>query len=121
MPGIIRIAILCIVIGSASIPISFGINSNPFIVWTGNALGSLVSALVMIFIGERITSKRFKDRISKVRMGRKVIIVFEEGDDNKKVLKARLFIDKHGIRIFGLLCPIFPGVLLSTAAVSFRS
>jgi hypothetical protein len=115
--SIIRIALLCIVIGGASIPISFTINSSPWVVWFGNALGSLISALVVIYIGDRITNQRFRDKMSKHRVSKKVVTVFEEGDDNKKVVKARVLIDKHGLRLFGLLCPIFPGVLFSTVAV----
>lgn len=115
--NIIKIAVLCITVGVASIPISFTISTSPIVVWLGNALGSLLSALVVIFIAHRITSDRFKGRVSKVRAGRKIVTVFEQGDDNKKVLKARIFINKHGLRIFSFLCPIFPGVLISTAAV----
>lgn len=117
MKNIIQIAVLCIVVGSASIPISFTINSSPLIVWLGNGLGSLLSAIVVIYIGERITNQRFRDKMSKHRVSKKVVTVFEEGEDNKKVLKARVLIDKHGIRLFGFFCPIFPGVLLSTVAV----
>lgn len=118
-PGILRIALLCIAAGAASIPLSFGINSNPIIVWLGNALGSLASALVVIYIGERLTSDTFKSKVSKRRFGRKIVTVFEEGDDNKKILKVRVLINKHGLRAFSFLCPIFPGVLISTAAVYF--
>lgn len=114
---IIKIAILCVVIGSASIPISFTINNSPWVVWFGNALGSLFSAAVVIYISERITSDKFKNRISKTRIGRKVVKVFDQDNDTKSVDKARGFINKHGLRIFGLLCPIFPGVLISTATV----
>lgn len=115
--NIIQIAVLCIVVGSASIPISFTINSSPLIVWLGNGLGSLLSAIVVIYIGERITNQRFRNKMSKHRVSKKVVTVFEEGEDNKKVLKARVLIDKHGIRLFGFFCPVFPGVLLSTVAV----
>ncbi len=115
--GLLRIALLCIVAGAASIPISFGINSSPVIVWIGNALGSLVSALFVIFIAEHLTSQQFRDRLRKHRASKKIITVFEEGDDNKKVLKARVFINKHGLRIFSFFCPIFPGVLIATTAV----
>jgi hypothetical protein len=115
--GIFKIAGLCIVVGAASIPLSFGINSSPIVVWFGNALGSLISAAVVIFISERITSGRFKGRMSKGRMGKKVVTIFDEGDDNKKVIRVRFFVNKHGLRIFSFLCPIFPGVLISTAAV----
>lgn len=108
---------LCVAIGSASIPISFTINSNPFVVWIGNALGSLFSAYVVIYIGNRLTSDRFRQRAKKHRATRRVVTVYEEGGDNKKVMKARVLIDKHGLRIFSLLCPIFPGVLVSTVAV----
>jgi len=115
--NILQIAVLCIVVGSASIPISFTINSSPLIVWLGNGLGSLLSAIVVIYIGERITNQRFRNKMSKHRVSKKVVTVFEEGEDNKKVLKARVLIDKHGIRLFGFFCPVFPGVLLSTVAV----
>ena len=114
---IIHIAILCIVIGVASIPVSFTVNSSPLVVWVGNALGSLVSAAVVIYIGNRITDEKFKKKVSKHRPGRKVVNAFDQGQSNKSVVKARGFIDKHGLKIFSLLCPIFPGVLLSTVAV----
>ncbi len=115
--GIFKIAVLCIVAGAASIPISFTINSNPFIVWIGNALGSLFSALIVIFVANRITNGKPDAKVSKRRFERKILTVFEQGDDNKKVLKARLFINKHGLRVYSFLCPIFPGVLISTVAV----
>lgn len=112
-----RIAVQCIVLGGASIPLSFNVTSNPWIVWAGNALGSLISAVVVIFIGNRITDKKFEKKMGKRRFTRKIITVFEQGDDNKKVQKARIIINKHGLRIFALLCPIFPGVLVSTVAI----
>ena len=56
---ILKIAVLCIVAGAASIPVSFGVNSSPVIVWLGNALGSLASAIVVIYIGDRLTSRSF--------------------------------------------------------------
>ena len=116
--NIIAIAVLCITIGGASIPLSFQINSNPVVVWVGNALGSLISAAVVIYIGNRITDKKFEDKISKRRLGKKVVTVFaQDQSDNKKVKKAQIIIDKHGLRLFALVCPIFPGVLISTAAV----
>lgn len=116
-PGILKIAVLCIFLGTASIPISFGVNSNPIVVWLGNALGSLISALVVIFIGNRLTNDKFKNKVNKRRVGKKIITVFEQGDDNKKVMRVRVLINKHGLRLFSFLCPIFPGVLISTAAV----
>ncbi len=115
--GIFQIAFLCIVIGSASIPVSFGINSNPFIVWLGNSLGSLISALFVVYVGNHLTSDKFRDKPKKRRVGNKVITVFEEGGDNKKVLKVKFFVNRHGLRIFSFLCPIFPGVLIATSAV----
>lgn len=114
---ILVIAVYCIVMGGASIPICFEINSNPLIVWTGNALGSLLSAMVVIYIGNRITNKRFEKKMSEKPMGKKIVTVFEEGDDNTKVKKATLFINKHGLRVFSFITPIFPGVLVSTVAV----
>ena len=77
--GIFKIALLCIVIGGASIPVSFTVNPNPFVVWFGNALGSLISAAVVIYVGERITSESFKHRISKRHFGRKIVKAFDEG------------------------------------------
>jgi hypothetical protein len=115
--GILKIAFLCVIIGAASIPVSFTINSSPLVVWLGNALGSLFSAVVVIYIGDRLTSDRFKKRVSKRRIGKKVVKVFDEGDENKRVKKASTLIDKHGLRVFSFFCPIFPGVLISTAAV----
>ncbi len=117
LKDIIKIAIICIIFGGISIPFCFGVNSSPVIVWIGNALGSLLSALVVIYISERLSKKGFRERFQKIRIGKKIVKVLDEGDDNKKVIKARNFIDKHGLRIFSFLCPIFPGVLISTAAV----
>jgi formate/nitrite transporter FocA (FNT family) len=114
---ILRISILCILIGGASIPVSFGINSSPVVVWLGNALGSLFSAVVVIYIGNRITDEKFKKRISKRRMGAKIVKTYDEGTNNKSVGKAQRYINKHGLKIFSLICPIFPGVLVSTVAV----
>jgi len=115
--GVIRIAVLCVAVGAASIPLSFIINSNPFIVWLGNSLGSLFSAWIVLYIADHLTSDKTQSRISRFRVGKKVVTIFEDGNENEKVLKVRLFINNHGLRIFSFLCPIFPGVLLSTAAV----
>ncbi len=115
--NIITIAFLCIVIGAASIPVSFTVDSSPVVVWVGNALGSLISALVVIFIAEHLTSEKFKERIRKRRIGNKVVTVFDEGQDNEKVKKVNGIVNKHGLRLFSLFCPIFPGALIGTAAV----
>lgn len=114
---ILRIAVQCIVFGSVSIPLSFEVNSSPIIVWLGNALGSLISALVVIFIANRLSNEQFKAKVRKTRVGRKILKTFDEGQDNKKAVKARGFINKHGLKVFSFLCPIFPGVLLSTVVV----
>jgi hypothetical protein len=114
---ILKIAALCIVIGSASIPVSFTINSSPIIVWLGNALGSALSAIFVIYVGNRLTDKKFMKKISRWRLGRKVSNTFTEGQTNKRVAKIRRSINKHGLKLFALFCPIFPGVLVSTAAV----
>ncbi len=114
---VIHIAILCIVLGGASIPLSFGVNSSPVVVWIGNGLGSMLSALTVIFIAERITNEKFKQKITKFRIGNKVVKIMAEGDSNKKTAKARGFVNKHGIKFFALVCPIFPGALISTAMV----
>jgi len=114
---IAKIAALCIVIGGASIPISFTINSSPVIVWLGNALGSLLSAIFVIYVGERVTDKKFMKKISRWRLGRKVSATFNEGQSNKRIINVRKSINKHGLKLFALFCPIFPGVLISTSAV----
>ncbi len=114
---IIRIAIICVIAGSISIPVSFGINPSPWVVWVGNALGSLLSAFVVIYIGDRIMSNKFRIRISRSRIGKKIVIAFDEGSENKNVIKAQGFINQHGLKLFALFCPIFPGVLLSTVSV----
>lgn len=115
--NIIVIAILCIFIGGASIPVAFTINSDPVVVWVGNALGSLISALVVIKIANKLSNKENDSKLKKRRYTRKIVTVFEEGDDSKQVKKASILINKHGLRVFSLVCPIFPGVLISTAAV----
>jgi hypothetical protein len=114
---ILIIALQCIILGGASIPFSFGVNSNPVVVWFGNALGSALSAIVVIYIGDRITDKKFKDKVSKNRAGKKVVKAFDEGSENPKTQKVGSTINKHGLRLFSLFCPIFPGVTLSTVAV----
>ena len=115
--NILAIAFLCITIGAASIPVSFTVNPNPVIVWLGNALGSLLSAIFVIYIGTRITDQQFKDKISKHRAGRKVVKTFDEGQDNKGVIKARDTINKRGLKLFSIITPVFPGVLISTVTV----
>lgn len=115
--NIIKIAALCILLGGASIPFAFGISSSPYIVWLGNSLGSLISAFVVIYIAERISDDRFKKRVQRYRIGNKVITVMDSGESNTKVAKARGFINKHGLKFFALICPIFPGALIATITV----
>lgn len=114
---VIKIAFLCVVVGSLSIPLGFQINSSPWVVYLGNVLGSLISAWILIFIGDRITSKKFRKKLSKRIMGRKIVTVYEAGEDNKKVKSARVFIDKHGLKFFAFLSPLFPGTTIATVAV----
>lgn len=114
---IIAIALLCIVLGGASIPIAFNITDDPVTVWAGNALGSVISAVAVIIIMNKLTNKNNEEKLKKKKFTRKIVTVFEEGDDNKKVKKATIMINKHGLRIFSLFCPVFPGVLFSTIAV----
>ena len=114
---IIKIAGLCVIVGSASIPLSFGVNSSPVIVWLGNVLGCLFSATIIIYIGQNITSQKFKQRASRNRIGKKVVGIFDQGDSNKSVAKAGHFINDHGLRFFSFISPLFPGVLIGTAAV----
>lgn len=115
--SIIKIAILCIIVGGASIPFAFGISNSPTVVWLGNALGSLISAFVVIYVAERISDTKFRKRVQRYHIGNKVITVMDSGDKNKKVVKARSFINKHGLKFFALVCPIFPGALVSTITV----
>jgi membrane protein DedA with SNARE-associated domain len=115
--NIIHIAILCIIFGGLSIPLSFHVTDSFFAVWAGNALGSFLSAAVVIYVGDRITDKKEEEKLSKRRLTKKIVNVFEKGDENKKIKKARIIINKHGLRFFSLFCPLFPGVLLSTVAV----
>ena len=114
---ILAIAFLCIVLGGASIPIAFTITDDPVTVWAGNALGSVISAVAVIIIMNKLTNKDNEEKLKKKKFTRKIVTVFEEGDDNKKVKKATIMINKHGLRVFSLFCPVFPGVLLSTVAV----
>jgi len=114
---ILKIAVLCIIFGTVSIPVSFTVNVNPVIVWFGNALGSLLSALVVILIANRVTNEKFKSKASRFRVGKKVVTIFDEGEQNQKVKKASNLINKHGLKLFSFLCPIFPGVFISTAAI----
>jgi len=114
---ITKIAVLCIFIGSASIPVGFTITDSPAVVWLGNALGSLLSALVVIYIGDRITSESFKTRVAKRRLGKKVVAAFDGEGHSRTAAKTRGFVNRHGLRLFSLLCPIFPGVLIATATV----
>lgn len=115
--SIVKIAVLCIVIGGASIPVSFTISSSPTVVWAGNSLGSALSAIFVIVVAERITHDKFRAKVQKFRIGNKVVKVMDGGSENKQTAKARGFINKHGLRLFALVCPIFPGVLVSTATV----
>lgn len=115
--SIVKIAVMCIVLGGASIPLAFGVSSSPWVVWIGNSLGSLISAFVVILIAERLANEAFKQKVRRYRVGNKVVTIMDEGDNNKKVAKARGFINRHGLKIFALLCPIFPGALISTTTV----
>jgi hypothetical protein len=73
--------------------------------------------MFVIYIGHRMVSDSTKSTLDKSRLGRKISAVFEEGDSNISVGKARNFINKHGIRLFGIVSPLFPGVLLATMTV----
>lgn len=115
--NLIKIALLCIVLGGASIPFAFQVSPSPVIVWLGNSLGSLISAFVVIYIAERISNETFKKRVQRFRIGNKVVTVMDSGESNTKVVKARGFINKHGLKFFALVCPIFPGALISTITV----
>ena len=118
---ILAIALLCIVLGGASIPIAFTITDDPVTVWAGNALGSVISAVAVIIIMNKLTNKDNEEKLKKKKFTRKIVTVFEEGDDNKKVKKATIMINKHGLRVFSLVSsqlfsssprrrPIKPGI-----------
>lgn len=115
--AIFKIAVLCIVLGGASIPIAFTVSPNPFVVWIGNSIGSLISAFVVIIVADHLADDKFKNRVRRFRIGNKVVTIMDDGDNNSKVKKARGLINKHGLKLFALICPIFPGALISTATV----
>ncbi len=115
--NIIIIAILSTAIGGASIPLGFAITDKVSIVYLGNLIGSVVSAMFVVFIGDKIKDQEFRKKINKRRAGRKVIYIFEQGENSKKVLKVKLRVDKHGLRLFSFFCSMFPGTLASSIAV----
>ncbi len=114
---IVSIAFLCILMGIASIPLSFNINSSPVVVWFGNALGSLISALVVIYLINNLKNKKSHKRIYKSRIGKKIVNVIENNQGSDNVKDVNKFINKFGLRLFALFCPLFPGVLISTIVV----
>ncbi len=114
---VIIIAFLCIALGGASIPLDFVINSNPVVVWLGNALGSVLSAIFVIYIANKLTSKKKPTKNNRRSLTNKIANLIEQGQNNKKLIKTRDMINKYGMRIFSLICPIFPGVLFATVAV----
>lgn len=93
---ILLIALVGMIAGLVSIPFGFGINSNPFVVYIGNALGSLFALFCLLFL-----SGKFIDRYLKKKV------------DKKEVEKVGSFINKHGVRVFGLVSPLFPGVTIA--------
>lgn len=117
LKNILIVAILSVIIGGAAIPIGFMMTDKISVVYIGNVLGSIFSALIIIFIGDRIKDREFRNKINKNRAGQKIIYIFEQGESNRKVLKVKLRVDKHGLRFFSFLCPIFPGVFISSLAV----
>lgn len=111
------IAILCILLGGASIPVAFIVTRNPFVVWFGNALGSVLSVLLIIYVANAITGGGKQDPKKRNFITKKIVNFIEDGHKNKTVVKSRNMINKYGMRIFSLVCPIFPGVLVATVAV----
>lgn len=93
---IFLIAVVGMIAGLVSIPFGFTLNNNPFIVYLGNALGSLFALLFLLYF-----SSKFIDRFLKKKV------------DKKDVEKVGNFINKHGVRVFGLFAPLFPGVTIA--------
>jgi predicted Na+-dependent transporter len=91
LSDLIKIALLCVVIGGASIPASFTINDSPTVVWIGNALGSLFSAIVVICISNRITNQRFKNKASRWRVVLISTIAVYVLDLDKRIYKRWMF------------------------------
>lgn len=99
---IFLIAVASLTLGLASIPFGFTLTNDPFVVYFGNALGSLVAAIVFLYFSSKIISRFMKRR--------------KKTNDAKKTAQVGSFIDKHGVRLFGLVCPLFPGVTFGVPA-----
>lgn len=93
---ILLIALVGMIAGLVSIPFGFGINDNPFVVYLGNALGSLFALICLLYLSNKIINKYIAKKVSK-----------------KDVDKVGGFINKHGVRAFGLVAPLFPGVTIA--------
>lgn len=93
---IFLIALVGMIAGLFSIPFGFGLNSNPFVVYFGNALGSLFALICLLYL-----SSKFIDRFLKKKI------------DKDQIKKVGDFINKHGVRAFGLIAPLFPGVTIA--------
>lgn len=93
---ILLIALVGMIAGLVSIPFGFGINSNPFVVYFGNALGSLFALICLLYLSGKIIDKYLAKKV-----------------DKKDVEKVGTFINKHGVRAFGLFAPLFPGVTIA--------
>ena len=97
--NIFLIAVVGFVAGLISIPFGFTLTSSPIVVYVGNALGSLTGAIVFLYFSDRIISRFIKPK-----------------PNAKKTAQVSKFINKHGVRLFGLICPLFPGVTFGVPA-----
>ena len=97
--NIVLIAVVGAIAGLVSIPFGFKLTDSPATVYVGNALGSLVPVLLLFYFSNRIIASRFKKKLNQDRLD-------QAGD----------FINKHGIKAYGLVCPLFPGVTVSVPA-----
>jgi hypothetical protein len=93
---IILIAIVGAIAGLASIPFGFTLTSSVYVVFIGNAFGSLVAALALLYFSDKLIARFFKKGVS-----------------DKSINRITKLLNKYGLRIFGLVSPLFPGVTVS--------
>lgn len=96
---ILLIAIVGAVLGLASIPFGFHLTTSPIVVYLGNAFGSLFAAIVLLYLSDKFVAKFFQKKIKQ-----------------EKIERVSVFINKYGVHLYGLLCPLFPGVTVSVPA-----
>jgi formate/nitrite transporter FocA (FNT family) len=96
---IILIALVGMIAGLVSIPFGFTLTSSPTVVYLGNALGSLFAVLILIYLSKSVISRYLEKKL-----------------DKEKIEGVTRFVNKHGVRLFGIVCPFFPGVTISVPA-----